>query len=226
MQLLVGDGRSRETVALVEKHHWGRMLNAGLVTPYLGEPLGFDNEQYNNFTKHKEFDAKRFLRRIDKARKLTSHIIVAVVPDIVGGGKASLALSDSCIDFLAEYWAVPWFLSVQEGMTLEEVKNSLQNHPYAGIFLGGATDSFKNHMANKYSKLAHSLGLKFHYGRCGTPKKIRKALAVQADSCDSAFPIYWKPRVKTVVDELAFQLNNSRTVPLIVPNKPAKSDQK
>lgn len=60
---------------------------------------------------------------------------------------------------------------------------------FDGIFLGG-TDSFKA-TAKTWCELAHDNGKLFHYARASTPKKIDEAFRVEADSLDSAFPL-WK----------------------------------
>jgi hypothetical protein len=89
-------------------------------------------------------------------------------------------------------------------MILNEVETSLTKYPYKGIFLGGG-DSFKNLQGKQYLVLARKYGLGFHFGRCGTAKKIRKAYAWKVDSCDSAFPHWIKRRLQVVLDEIQFQ---------------------
>lgn len=205
MQFLIGDGRSKTTLNIIKKHKWGRMLNVGLVTPYKDEPLGFDNHAWADYCNKQPFNEKKFLTRIKKAEHLAPHFIVCVTPDRVKGGNESLAFSNSWINRLADNgW--PWFLAVQDGMTPKLVEDSLTKYPYSGVFLGGG-DSFKIYEAKRYAYLAKKYGLKFHYGRCGTKRKIRRAYEVGADSCDSVIFINDADRVSGVARELNFQVS-------------------
>jgi hypothetical protein len=117
--------------------------------------------------------------------------ILAVTPDIVAAGMRSLAFSTQwrMSHKLPSEW--PWYLAVQDGMTVNDVKPHL--HLYAGLFLGG-TDRFKE-TAFRWCELAHRYGKKFHYGRAGTPRKLMSAFKVGADSCDSAFPLWTTERM-------------------------------
>ncbi len=51
-------------------------------------------------------------------------------------------------------------------------------------------------------ELAHRYGLKAHYARCGTRRKIRRAVGIGADSGDSAFPLWIKDRLEAVISSL------------------------
>ena len=207
MILLVGDACSKEQLRIMEKYGWGRMLtkSTGQISPepYKNEPIGFDNRAYPHFLSSESFNEYEFLNRIKKAEILQAHIIVAVTPDIVKGGSKSLELSNFWIKRLPKENSFPWYLAVQDGMNVDAVENSLTTYHYQGVFLGGS-NSFKNLQGKVYANLAKKYGLKFHYGRCGTKRKLRHANNIGADSCDSAFPIYWKPRVEGIVKELKF----------------------
>lgn len=178
------------------------MVSSGWgIHPYPGEPWGFDNGAWSCFINKKSFDTTKFLKRVSKMEKEGAPIL-AVTPDIVKAGKKSLDFSNSWIPKLCNGW--PWYLAVQDGMNIEEVENSLTKYPYEGVFLGGG-DSFKNLQGKQYLALARSYGLRFHFGRCGTAKKIRKAYQWGVDSCDSAFPHWVARRLKVVTDEIQFQ---------------------
>ncbi len=60
------------------------------------------------------------------------------------------------------------------------------------------SDRFKA-TAYRWRVLAHSCGIKFHYGRAGTPAKLLAAYNCGADSCDSAFPLWTSERMKLFV---------------------------
>lgn len=169
------------------------------IKPYPGEPWGFDSMAWHYYLHKKPFNNEQFQKRVS-AMEPYGVPYIAITPDIVGGGLQSLNLSNSWIEKLDNGW--PWYLAVQDGMDCESVEKSITTYPYAGIFLGGK-DTFKNFTIKQWITLSRKYGLKFHWGRCGTAKKIKKALELGVDSCDSAFP-HWVERRLAVVD-LAIQ---------------------
>jgi len=80
-------------------------------------------------------------------------------------------------------------------MTTADVEPIIER--FSGVFLGG-TDRFKSGAA-KWCQFAHRHNKKFHYGRCGVPRKIRHAVDIGADSCDSAFFLWDTSRINEVV---------------------------
>lgn len=84
----------------------------------------------------------------------------------------------------------PWYLAVQDGMTIHDVRPYL--HQFDGIFLGGS-DTFKA-QAWRWRVFAKDLGKPFHYARAGTLPKLESALKMKADSLDSAYPLWEKGR--------------------------------
>lgn len=99
------------------------------------------------------------------------------------------------------YSSVPLYLPVQNGMTPEQLEQAGEPggmlydverdrsflEDVAGIFLGG-DDAYKAETAEAWTKWAHSRGMKMHYARAGTARKLRHAYQVGADSVDSALP--------------------------------------
>ncbi len=162
---------------------------------YPSEVWGFDNGAFVAWTRGNQFPEGVFLRRLDAALRVESDPGVAVCPDIVAGGLRSLEFSVNWLKRLPSSW--PWYLAVQDGMTRDAVLEVV--HLFAGVFLGG-TDRFKL-TAYHWSRLAHSAGKKFHYGRAGTLRKIRHAYAVEADSLDSNFPLWTVDRMRVFRDE-------------------------
>lgn len=153
------------------------------IEPYLYEPWGFDNGAYRDFLQGKQFDEVAFMKRMDMANNIGLPYL-AVVPDIVIGGLKSLEYSMEWVDKMPYDWEL--YLAVQDGMTEQDIEPVL--YKFSGIFLGGST-AFKA-TAPHWSKLAHDNGKKFHYGRAGTPRKLQHAKKSNADSCDSAFPLW------------------------------------
>lgn len=174
---------------VIRRCGWGRMWvgTKHPIKPFPGERWGFDNGAFVCWSKGKPWDEAVFLRSLEKAR-MAGTPYLACTPDIVAAGVRSLEFSMQWIDRLPLDW--PWYLAVQDGMTLRDVEPLMPR--FAGIFLGGSTP-FKN-TAGAWSRLAKQHGKRFHYARAGTRRKMRMAQEVGADSLDSAFPIWKKER--------------------------------
>jgi hypothetical protein len=190
--ILVGDCRGQKTVDLLRKHDIGRMVLNRSISLYDEEKWGFDNGAYTDWTKGKSFDETRFLRSLEMAQSLGTPYL-AVVPDIVAGGNNSLDFSMSWLSRLPADW--PWYLAVQDGMDTDKVVQVIDQ--FSGIFLGGS-DKYKS-TALFWSRVAHHFNKKFHFARAGTYNKIRHAFEVEADSLDSAFPLWTKARLKEFI---------------------------
>lgn len=189
--VLVGSSLGDDVRDAYSRLGWGRMWSSGVkVDPYLGEPWGLDNGAFSAFANGGEFPTDKFVRRVEAAREVADERDapprVAVVPDIVQGGMDSLEFSLSWLDRvrdMAPDW--DWYLAVQDGFTREGVEDVVEE--FDGLFLGGG-DAMK-YRAGRWCGFAHAHGLRFHYARAGTPKKLTHAFQVGADSLDSAFPV-------------------------------------
>lgn len=190
---MLGETRKRAFVAELQRLGWGRMFTLRPPTPYEGEPWGFDNGAFIDWRQGVPFDGERFRRRVGYAVAHVEPPYLAVLPDVVGGGRRSLDLSLSWIGDLPPEW--PWYLAVQDGMTVAEVAAVLP--AVSGLFLGGS-NAFKATAAT-WCALAHAAGKPFHYGRAGVWRKVRHAQEVGADSCDSAFPLWSEPRFRQFI---------------------------
>ena len=163
---------------------WGRMFVArrsDKVTPYPGEKWGFDNGAYRDWVRGEPFNESAYMVSLQKALSAGTPYM-AVLPDIVAAGRRSLDFSYSWLERLPSHF--PWYLAVQDGVQTTDI----DCRPLAGIFLGGS-NQFKA-TAGEGRRFAHQNGLKFHYGRCGTKNKLAHAQHIQADSIDSAFPLF------------------------------------
>jgi len=183
---LVGECTGRR-VPMIQAAGWGRMWIARgrNIYTYPGEPWGFDNGAYRDWVAGDAFNESAYLKSLNKA--LTHHTppYLAVLPDIPGDGAASWRFSWEWYTRLGP--VLPWYLAVQDGMTFNDAAKFMGR--VEGIFLGG-TDRFKS-QADKWCAWAHDLGLRFHYGRCGTQQKLAHALRIGADSADSTL-VMWK----------------------------------
>jgi hypothetical protein len=154
---------------------------------YEGEPWGFDNGAFRDFKAGRPFDERLFHKALGRALSAAHPPILAVTPDIVEGGPASLAFS--------LYWRaqlpdeLPWYLAVQDGLEPADVEPHVEM--FNGVFLGGS-NAYKA-TARQWRDFTRLHGMGFHYGRAGTPRKLVHAIDCEADSIDSAF-LMWKQR--------------------------------
>ena len=192
MYFITGECTGDKMVKVCQENGWGRMFIEKTPRPYPGEMWGFDNGVFRDYTAGHDFNQERYLKRLKKAHDIGIPYL-AVLPDIIAGGKDSLEFSLKWLDKLPRDW--PWYLALQDGMTLEEVETHI--HRFSGLFLGG-TNTFKG-TAWYWKELAHKHNKLFHYGRAGTAKKIIHAQLVKADSADSAFPLWTVERLRRTV---------------------------
>ena len=152
--------------------------------PRSDEPWALDNGVFSAWKSGDPWRASVFLRSLEKARELPPPVF-AVLPDVVGGGVASITHSMRWRAVLPE---MPWYLAVQDGMSREDVAAVLPE--LAGLFLGG-TDDFKA-TAPVWRDLASKHGKRFHYARVSTEHRLRAAIDVGADSADSTQMLWSK----------------------------------
>jgi len=190
----VGWTFKKSFVELIQSSGMGRVWVSGVprlknVIPERGDKFFFDNGAFLDWRNGSKLDLQRFFRDMDR---LPKHCDWGVLPDVVGGGDASLALSLRAIPDCRTDW--DWYLAIQDNMTMERVAVAVVEHNIKGLFLGG-TDKFKSE-ALSWASLAHTLGIKFHYGRAGTLRKVRYAKFVKSDSLDSSFPLWSVKRME------------------------------
>lgn len=193
MQVLVGHTRGLLFVETLRRLDWGRMMVFENPDPYEGERWGFDNGAFMYWRRGLPFDDKGYAYRLERAEKVGTPYL-AVPPDIVAGGLRSLEFSMKWFEKMPDRW--PCYLAVQDGMTRRDVEGVIRAG-WAGLFLGGSNDFKKT--APMWADLAHEFGLKFHYGRAGTLKKLEIARQAHSDSIDSTFPTWTKDRMETFV---------------------------
>jgi len=168
----------------LERNGWGRMwVTKGPFSEYPGEPYGLDNGAFSAWRKGRPWEPGPFLRLVERSLALPYPPAVAVTPDVVAGGLRSLEFSLAWRDRLPD--EVPWYLAVQDGMTPADVAPHAGR--FAGVFLGG-TDAFKRTVA-EWREFSRGAGLPLHWGRCGTARRAREAVAVGVDSLDSVTPV-------------------------------------
>ena len=154
---------------------------------YDGEVWGFDNGAYRDWGSGEPFNESLYMSCLEKVLAHPHSPYLAVLPDVPGEGERSKDFSLEWLDRLGNL--LPWYVAVQDGMTESDLDAF---DGITGVFLGG-TSQFKA-TARHWATAARRRGLRFHYGRCGTPAKLYHALSVGADSADSALVMWNKAR--------------------------------
>ncbi len=181
---MVGEMTGRN-VSRLQRLGWGRMwvARSRRIYTYKGEPWGFDNGAYRDWVHGRPFDEGAYADRLARALAHPCPYL-AVLPDLVAGGLASLHRSAAWLPRVTPSW--PWYLAVQDGVQPDDARSFA---PFiAGVFLGGSNAYKATAQAWRAWTLEH--GLRFHFGRAGTPSKVAFALECAADSLDSAFPLW------------------------------------
>ena len=197
MDVYVGDTRSHKMVRQLEHLGWGRILVDRTVTLYQGEKWVLDNGVYKDWVSGVSFDGGAYLSRLENFRAWALWPPDwLVLPEKVAGGVSSLDLSREFSDrFQAMGMDWPVALVLQDGMCEQDVGSALRDIPRVQSLFVGGTNDFKA-TAGRWVDYARDRGLCCHYGRCGTLRKARHALAVGVSSLDSAFPLWSKERFK------------------------------
>lgn len=175
--LFIGSTRTHRLVERSIANGWGRLF-VDKPTPRSEEPWALDNGVFSAWKSGSKWSAAAFLKSLEQSEEL-HRPMMAVLPDIVGGGAESIAHSMRWRAVLPDR---RWYLAVQDGMTRADVAAVLPE--VDGLFLGG-TDEFKA-TAPTWCELAHANGKRFHYARVSTEDRLLAALACGADSADSS----------------------------------------
>jgi hypothetical protein len=192
MRVYTGQTRSRRAIALCDRLGLGECVNRGELPPRRTASGWFlDCGAFVDWRAGRAFNVVRWERdlryvayRIEAGKLRAPDFIV--VPDIVGGGAASLARSLDLVEWVPPELPVR-YLVVQEGMTAAQVAKVL---PYfGGLFVGGASMEWKLGTAPAWIALAHAHGRRCHIGRIGTLVRLELARRYGADSVDSCQPL-------------------------------------
>lgn len=164
---------TRRNLAALRAAGWGL-----LVTPAVPRTEGFDrfcvdNGAWSAFCQGTAWDPGAFSALVDAVG--TGDFVVA--PDIVAGGLASLALTESWLPRLPGLRLI----AVQDGMTPADVRPLLG--ATVGIFVGGSTD-WKLATLPAWGRLAKEAGCYLHVGRVNSKRRIYACAYVGADSFD------------------------------------------
>lgn len=169
------------------------------------DPWFYDNGAFRDWQAGRAFNGVQFDRDMRRIRWGTDALPdFVVVPDLVARGEESLAFSRYHRDDIAvpgDERHAPCYLAVQDGMTVERVRDYLaevkrdDGHDYAGIFVGGSLP-WKLDTAASWCAFAHETDRLCHVGRVGPPDRVRWARSIGADSIDSCLPIMFESHLE------------------------------
>ena len=189
-------------VSYVKRKGWG-----AVITPFqFRNPYPFkfnfyfvDNGVYSLYLKGAEFDGELFLSTLERVRKVFHPQLpdFVVLPDKVAAGEESLELSLFWHEKLKELFPeFRYALVVQDGMRVKSVENAINETRVDVLFVGGTTE-WKVRTGRLWVELARSFKIKCHIGRVGTKRRVKWARLIEADSIDSALPLFSRRNLKT-----------------------------
>lgn len=194
MFIYIGVGGNRKHLKVLRDTGWGRMISASdFRSPAYGISWALDNGAWNCYTRGVPFDEDRFLKVLGRIPPGMEPDF-AIIPDLVGGGLASIEMSKGWIPRLPRRW--PWYLVVSGGVEVQDVLPLLE--AVDGIFVGMPMD-WKIRTGRTWVELAHDHGLKCHIGAVGTHRRMIWANRIGADSIDSTTIVQsrnWKKKFR------------------------------
>lgn len=193
MKAYVGQTRSRTKAMLaLLRSGIGEATCRGEYPPYR-LPWFYDNGAFRDWTAGKTWDVSAWLSEVQYVITHDPRPDFVVAPDVVGGGLASLRVS---LHWVPVIKSARVFLAVQDGMKPKDIEDYVT--VFDGIFIGG-TLPWKLRTGCEWVQWAHSRDLPCHIGRCGTPKRVRWAKDIGADSIDSCLPLWTKQRLREFI---------------------------
>jgi hypothetical protein len=158
---------------------WRLMVSAKGKHKHEGFRYALDNGAWHAFCHQLPFDGAAFLAAY---HKLGPGADFVVLPDIVAGGRCSLAFS---MNWRSELGAplCGQLLAVQDGMDINEIAGLVGVE--LGIFVGGSTE-WKLTTLPKWAAVARAKRAYLHIGRVNTVRRIALCAAAGADSFDGS----------------------------------------
>lgn len=168
---------TKRNLAALDAAGWRLLVSAAGRLNHEGFPYALDNGAWSAYTQGRPFDEDAFVVAL---RKMGGGADWTVLPDVVAGGAASLAMSLRWMRQVLDE-SPRALLAVQNGMSPEDVAPYLG--PRVGIFIGGDTE-WKLATLPAWCQLAHDLGCWAHVGRVNTRKRILACSSAGATSFD------------------------------------------
>lgn len=188
MRAYVGQTRSRKLIADLASRGIGECFTRGTsYWPPRRTPWFYDNGAFSDWHAGRPFDAAAFESDLDRIREASGYQPDFIVcPDVVAGGRESLAFSLSWLPSLRSRCpGQRLYLAVQNGLEPDDVPPAT----FQGVFVGGTRD-WKLDNAQRWIAWAHARALPCHIGRIGTGQRVLWARLIGADSFDSSLPLW------------------------------------
>jgi hypothetical protein len=173
---------TRRNLAALRDAGWGLLVSrAGAWRTEGFDRYVIDNGAWADFRAGRSFDEDEYERFLNW---VATQAVPdwCVLPDIVSGGRTSLALScrylNRCLSI-----APLVLIAVQDGLTADDLTSLVG--PRIGIFLGGSTEwKLANMLA--WGRFCAERGVHYHVARVNTERRIWLAAAAGADSIDGS----------------------------------------
>ena len=170
---------TRRNLAALRGAGWRLMVSARGVLRTEGFPYCLDNGAWTAHQQGEQFDVPAFERAVTLLGDCADFI---VLPDIVGGGMASLRMS---VQWMPRLHGIGQrrLLAVQDGMLPGDVECIFSAQ--IGIDVGGSTE-WKEETMPSWGRVARIRGCWLHVLRVNTIRRIRLCQDAGADSCDGS----------------------------------------
>ena len=176
MKIYLAIGGNQKVFDFVLKHDLGWCMAPDNARNPKGRPYFLDNGAFNAWKDGTNWEEVKFKSLINRYPDYDFF----VYPDIVGGGLKSLYRSLNYVGTIPG----KGYLAVQEGMLANNVMEYVD--AFDGLFIGGASLSWKFSTAHMWADLAHLHGKKCHAGRVGTWEGLVHMHCCGVDSVDSS----------------------------------------
>lgn len=167
---------TQRNLAALRAAGWRLLVSARGALRTEGFRYCLDNGAWTSYQRGEPFSSVHFEAAIDL---LGDNADFVILPDIVGGGVASLRMSMDWAPRLDHIDRL--MLPVQDGMTPDDVAAIV--HPRIGIAIGGTTE-WKETTMRQWGELAREKLSFLHVLRVNTRRRIRLCQDAGADSCD------------------------------------------
>ena len=177
LPMATGTG-TRRNLAAMTADAWGLLLTPDRPEKHSGfAGYAIDNGAWGAHQRGEQWSPARWLPLI---RAHGRDALWCVLPDIVCGGRDSLALS--CW-WLPRVWSLSprWLVAVQDGMQPEQLRRIVG--PRVGVFVGGSTE-WKEASMPGWGRLCRERGAWLHVGRVNSARRIAMCARAGADSFD------------------------------------------
>jgi hypothetical protein len=176
---------TKRNLAALRAAGWGLIISRTRPDHWLTEGFAHwaaDNGAWSDYQQGREFDGDQYERFLTWVEAQTTVPDWLVLPDVVAGGAASLALSARYRN-RCQAIAPLVLIAVQDGMEPDDIAPLVSSS--VGIFLGGSTEWKLATMAC-WGAFCAERDIYYHVARVNTAKRVHMAHAAGADSIDGS----------------------------------------